>query len=1407
MTALGATATSRSLVALGTTLFVATLALASIAHAQAPEANRFERKVLVGGIDEPIEIEFDRAGRVYFIERKGAVKRYDERTGRVDLLGHIPVARVGEAGLIGLLLDRDFDRTRQLYLYFSSAGTPSEMRLSRFTLTAQDSIDLRSEVVLMHWSYEVASHFGGGLTWDAQGNLYLTTGDNSEATQYNPVHWTNEGGKAQDSQRTSANSNDLRGKILRIHPQADGSYTIPSGNLFPPGTANTRPEIYTMGNRNPWRISIDSKNGFLHWGEVGPDAGIDSAGVGPKGYDEFNIASSAGNYGWPFFIGNRSYNTVDYGPPKTFGAPMDPAHPVNRSPNNSGLRDLPSARPAALAYPYGVSEEWPLLGSGGRCAVGGPIFHAANFTGARHFPDYYENKWFVADFVRAWVMVATMSDDHTKIVSMERFLPDEKVLSPIDMDFGPSGDLYIVEYGPNNDGRLSKIQYNAGNRAPKVVASADRTAGATPLRVSLSSKGTVDYDDDALRYRWIVTPATGTAREYPTANPTFTLSSPGAYTAVLTVTDRAGASSRDSVQLVAGNEPPRVAIDVTQGNHSFYFPDGRVGYRVRVSDREDGPAIRKRVTVTTDYVPSGMTPREIANARDLSPEISLRHIRANAIIARSDCVACHRTDTRLVGPALRAVAQKYAGQNVLEQLAQKIITGGKGVWGEVVMPPHPSLTPAEASTLAQYVLNLSSANARPQPLPLAGSYTTIEHRKPHAWDTTRTIVEQGAYILRATYTDNGANGVAPITSSSAALLRNPLVAPETADSISPGIIYNLSKGDPGFVIRRSGAHIAFRNIDLNGIGGISVGALTRFYTWSHFKGATIEIRLDSANGVLAGAPIRVIPPAAKADPVVLGNNLEKPVTVTLDGVSGTHDVFFVFTNADARPDDDLLLLTGMEFKAAAHDGGAGPSTSLGTTPARLPEGFTRLFNSRDLTGWHVSRTTHQGTTPDVRVEDGAIVLRQHPYGQGGLLMTDKAYENFELYLEVKPDSLTNGGIFLRSTEGGSAYQVELEGGGGGGTGSFFGEMLRVSTPVEAKGVQSVWRQNDWNAMRIRIVGDVPTVTLWINGTQIYEAKMGRNDLIGGRTSGVIALQSHWSATTAPVAGSFDMSGSWKPGATHRFRNIGIKVVPPEQAERASVGTNASRPIAGTGASKTGMEFVRIEPGSFVVGRFQPACPQRNERWTANDHAACTQMVKRDAMPGFSATITRPFYIGKFEVTQGEWKRVMGTNPSVFQRSTNGGNADRHPVDNVSWADAQVFVRKLNALDLTARYRLPTEFEWEYAARAGAAEEPRWDEIRATAWEQDVDLGTTHPAGGKKPNAWGLYDTLGNVWEWVSDNYNEKLFADAVAPKSARIHVLKGGSFLSDVKNATWSTHAGGPGSGFDVGFRVVREVP
>ncbi|CAN5921591.1 hypothetical protein BH11GEM2_BH11GEM2_15840 [soil metagenome] len=1148
---------------LPTSLLLCALALgtpaAHDAAAQSPplDLTRFTRKVLVEGLNEPMQLEFDRRGRVYWIERGGTMRRLDESTGKVDLLGKIPVALVGEAGLIGLLLDRNFETTRHLYAYYSAPGDVREMHLSRFTVNRKDSLDLTSEIVMMHWPYEIASHMGGGMTWDAAGNLYLTVGDNSNATQYNPIHFSNPGGKGQDSQRSAANSNDLRGKILRIHPKSDGTYSIPTGNLFPAGTPNTRPEIYTMGNRNPWRMSIDSRTGELFWGEVGPDAGKDSAGVGPMGYDEYNVAKSAGFYGWPYAIGyNRVYNSYDPAT-NTYGPPPDPAHLVNNSPNNTGLHDLPPARPSLLAYPYRVSEEFPVLGSGGRCAVGGPVFRRANFgaTAKRVYPNWFEGKWIVTDCVRSWITVLTPNADHTAITTVDVLLPNEKSAQPLDLDFGPNGDLYVIEYDPRGpNGRLSKIEYNSGNRAPRVMASVDRTAGATPLKVTLSSNGTVDDDHDSIHYSWTVArqDASGTPQHFASANPTLTLPQPGAYVATLTATDSKGASSTGRVTIAAGNDPPHVALEVTRGNRSFYFLGSRIDYRLDVTDREDGPrAATDAGRVTLDYVPSGMTPSELTMARDIPLEVSLRNTRALGIIAKSDCSACHTIDRKLIGPAFQDVAARNAGQSgALERIARKIVTGGSGLHGTVAMPAHPSLTPAQATALAQYVLGLNDSSGAPHPITRTGSVTTggrfVRVGQP----------EKGAYILRASYTDAGANGMLPITTSDAVLLRYPLLPPETAEIISAGIVYNTSNRDPGFIINTSGSYIGFRGIDLTGIGSIEIGALTRFYTWSHFKGGTAEVHLDSPTGALVGTPATITPSlpvlpsgqAARSDapsiPVVLGNNLEKPVSVAVSGANGVHDIYIVFRNPQTGPADALMLITGIEFKPIVTTGmTSGPSSTTGDASA-IPAGFTPIFNGRDLDGWHISRTTHHGTTGDFRVEDGIIALRQRPYGQGGLLLSDRKYHNFELYLETKPDWGTNGGIFFRSSEGGSAYQIELVGGGSGGTGNLLGEMQRVTTDARATGIEKVWKQDDWNAFRLRVEGDVPRVSLWVNGVQMYDVQLARNDLIADRTDGFIAFQSHWTASYTPIPGStFDMSSAWKPGAVHRYRNVAIRELP------------------------------------------------------------------------------------------------------------------------------------------------------------------------------------------------------------------------------------------------------------------------
>jgi hypothetical protein len=203
-----------------------------------------------------------------------------------------------------------------------------------------------------------------------------------------------------------------------------------------------------------------------------------------------------------------------------------------------------------------------------------------------------------------------------------------------------------------------------------------------------------------------------------------------------------------------------------------------------------------------------------------------------------------------------------------------------------------------------------------------------------------------------------------------------------------------------------------------------------------------------------------------------------------------------------------------------------------------PTGFASLFNSHDLSGWHISRTSHQGTTPNFFVRDSAIVVNQQPYGQGGVLLTNKKYRDFELHIEVKIDSFCNGGIFLRSSESGQAYQVELA--IPGSNGSLFGEAMPISKAVTAEGVERIWKAGEWNALRIRMSGTVPTVALWINDVFIWEVTQPKNDFTAGATAGMIGLQSHWSATYQGLPGGFNMPGSWRPGAAHRFRNVYIK---------------------------------------------------------------------------------------------------------------------------------------------------------------------------------------------------------------------------------------------------------------------------
>jgi hypothetical protein len=249
-------------------------------------------------------------------------------------------------------------------------------------------------------------------------------------------------------------------------------------------------------------------------------------------------------------------------------------------------------------------------------------------------------------------------------------------------------------------------------------------------------------------------------------------------------------------------------------------------------------------------------------------------------------------------------------------------------------------------------------------------------------------------------------------------------------------------------------------------------------------------------------------------------------------------------------------------------------------PVTVPAGFTPIFNGTTLAGWHVSRTNHHGRTPDFFVMHGAIIASQNPLGGGGILLTDKKYRNFELYMEVKPDWGCDSGIFLRSTESGAAYQVTMDFLPNGGMGNVIGEggmtgvggrgrgaagargaaaPATVATPGGGaapaqqagrgaaapagpppgfgQGNQAdrpwvkAWKRDEWNAVRVRMEGEIPHVTVWFNDVQITDFTDVANNAIGGITEGPIAIQVHGGPAR------------WVQGGFWRWRNLGIKELP------------------------------------------------------------------------------------------------------------------------------------------------------------------------------------------------------------------------------------------------------------------------
>ncbi|MFK7984319.1 MAG: ThuA domain-containing protein [Saprospiraceae bacterium] len=873
----------------------------------APDENRFTKVVLEDNLDEPMELEILPDGKLMYVQRHGAIRVYDPEEGSSSLVKRLNVFSDLEDGLLGMALDPNFEANNWVY-YFYSDPEESHQNIARFTLNEDyTSLVANSEKILLKipTQRDECCHSGGSLEFGPEGLLYISTGDNTSpraSDGFNPID-EQEGRSPWDAQKSSANMNDLRGKILRIKPETDGTYSLPTGNLFPADGSEGKPEIYVMGCRNPWRISIDQHTGFLYWGDVGPDANKDSLGRGSRGYDEVNQAQKAGFYGWPYFIAdNKPYNRYDFAKKVSY-EPYDVERPVNKSPNNTGKEVLPPATPAFIWYPYAASEEFPMVGDGSRNAMAGPVFYQEDYpANDNRFPDFYQGKLFTYDWMRGWIMAVTM-DEAGNFKSMQRFLPSTKFSNPSDLIFGPNGDMYLLEYGTvwfseNPDARLVHLTYAAGNRKPFASVEADKKVGAAPLTVQLNADKSKDFDGDQLSYEWFIDEANTAVSTQK--NFTHTFEQPGKHTAKLVIKDPSGEEAEANVEVLVGNELPKLNWEFT-GNRSFYWDAQQLAYNVTVADAEDGTIGNgidpSQVNISIDFLERGYDVNEIAMGHEAMMEASA-FLLGKQLMDQSDCNTCHQLDVKSIGPTYQDIATKYKTDLKAEgYLAQKIINGGAGVWGEVAMAAHPQLSKSEASQMAKYILSLSGSSASlANKLSPKGTYVLNKHKTGNT---------EGKYILTASYTDKGGQAIGSLTARDVVVLQAPTINAANFQDLVKGqkfrITPEMSQGmveeEFDLVIGMRGGHVLYKNIDFTGVKGLQFLVIK---AGAFLSGGKLTLHLDDLEA-----------PALAEIPVKMGllDASAGTVSANIPATKGVHDLYVKFFNdGEDKPITGLITI-------------------------------------------------------------------------------------------------------------------------------------------------------------------------------------------------------------------------------------------------------------------------------------------------------------------------------------------------------------------------------------------------------------------------------------------------------------------------------------------------------------------
>lgn len=1077
----------------------------------ATQWDNFEKVTLAQGeenVGEPMGMAVLPDGRIMHTSRNGQVSMWSPETYSTNALADVPVYDHDEDGLQGIALDPDFEENGWVYLYYAPVidgvpsgaapenGSPEDFEpfeahnnLSRFQFVDGDepSLDLESEQVILEVEATrgMCCHVGGDIDFDPDGNLLLSTGDDTSAfgsDGFSPHDERESRNPAFDAQRGSANTNDLRGKLIRISVNEDGGYDIPEGNLFPPETSDadlTRPEILAMGLRNPFRFSVDQNDGSVYLADYGPDSPVADPERGPENTVTWHHITEPVNIGWPYCIGNNSaYNKYDFGS-GTSGEPFDCDAPVNESPRNTGLTELPPVTPASIWYGYDESEEFPHLGTGGGAPMGGPAYDFdPELDSDNKWPEYYDGVPLLYEWSRQWIKQVHL-DDEGGVLDITETVPDIDLANPMDMEFGPDGALYVLEYGSGwfggaEDSAISRIDYSGSGDSPVARIGTSATSGPAPLTVEFSGEDSFHPGGLAFDYAWNF--GDGTTSTDPA--PTHTFEEAGRYNVSLTVTDTEERTGTATVTITAGNTAPKVAFDSPRDGQFFDWGD-EIPFDVTVEDTEDGSI--------GDGIDCGEVDVTSSLGHDSHAHPWTQYEGCEGVsVTGTD--GGHGHDMNIFW-VLQAEYTDRGGDGV------PALTGSDGI------KLNPSRMQAQYFTGSEGVVTDSTEDPNGGLRNLGG----IHHG---SWVSYDPVNLHGVEQIGFRVASDGAGGTieARADSPDGELVGSVDVAPtggwqEWTDVTMDDVT------DPGGTID---LHLVFVN---DGAGDEALFNVNYF-----------DVNADHDGGHEDGPETELTSPADGAT-FEAGEDVPLSAEVTDHGDAGIEEVEFlvdgqpVATVAEGPYEASWTDVPEGEYavSAVATDGegrtgaSATHTITVGDEPApvecappNLDDGYRALWDGESLDGWNMAGP---GSFEIVDDGDGCVLQTE---GGMGLLWHEDELGSYRMKLDyLTHEESDNSGVFVGFPDPGDdpwvavneGYEIQID-----PYGAPDGDPLTQTGAVYTFQAASSHPEvvGEWNTMEIEV--DDPMIRVWINGELVneFESTDPARDLSAGR----VGLQNH-----------------------------------------------------------------------------------------------------------------------------------------------------------------------------------------------------------------------------------------------------------------------------------------------------------